>query len=151
MVMTVIGTPARRYSMKVTFTPRCRAISATIRLATEPSSVRLPASVEETRQLEVDVDNHHAEQERQRPQINRGKGLLLADRSGEDQHRRAHHGNRRPVHPQAGNLPDSDAHVNEEDNDAVDCLGEVHGGSRGLVGRSQLLVKGENCSAKGSR
>jgi len=42
----VMRAPVRVYSQKVSLTSRRRADSATIRLATEPSSVRLPARVE---------------------------------------------------------------------------------------------------------
>lgn len=47
-VKTVTGIPAFKYSLKESFTPLDLADSATIRLATEPRRVRLPANVVDT-------------------------------------------------------------------------------------------------------
>src|SRR5260370_42588497 len=44
-VRTVSGTPTLEYSQKETLTPSRRALSTTIRLATEPRTVRFPANV----------------------------------------------------------------------------------------------------------
>lgn len=42
----VMGIPAFKYSLKLNLTPRFLADSGTIRLATDPSNVRLPAKVD---------------------------------------------------------------------------------------------------------
>jgi adenosylcobinamide-phosphate synthase len=44
-VSSVIGTPTRQYSQNEIVTPSRRAVSTTMRLATDPSTVRLPARV----------------------------------------------------------------------------------------------------------
>jgi hypothetical protein len=44
-VTTVSGIPARQYAQKEIWKPAARARSATIRFATEPTGVRLPAKV----------------------------------------------------------------------------------------------------------
>lgn len=44
----VIITPDFKYSLNLIFTPRFLAISTTIKLATEPNKVRLPAKVDES-------------------------------------------------------------------------------------------------------
>ena len=46
MVSTVSGAPTLKYSPKPIDTPRDRALCTTIRFAIEPSTVKLPASVD---------------------------------------------------------------------------------------------------------